>query len=155
MGEHAITTNNRATLNQDSAAEEYAALLKGRYVTDITIGDDEMSATIALDNGTVLDIHGSCECSCGNGWTYMREAFMRGNSKARIMNAHVETTQSDERYDETDYTIFVMIDGNPSQLPLATMQGYDESGYYGTGFTIYARPASSDQHNNNDDNSAT
>lgn len=147
MGEHDMTTNNMTILYENSAPEEYAALLKGRYVTDITIGDDEMSATITLDNGTVLDIHGSCECSCGNGWTYMREAFMRGNSKARIMNAHVETTQSDERYDETDYTIFVMIDGNPSQLPLATMQGYDESGYYGTGFTIYARPANSDRNN--------
>lgn len=41
------------------------------------------------------------------------------------------------------YTIFVMIDGNPTQLPLATMQGYDENGYYGTGFTIYVRPANS------------
>lgn len=141
MGEHDMTTNNMTILYENSAPEEYAALLKGRYVTDITIGDDEMSATITLDNGTVLDIHGSCECSCGNGWTYMREAFMRGNSKARIMNAHVETTHDDERYYETDYTIFVMIDGNPSQLPLATMQGYDENGYYGTGFTIYARPA--------------
>ena len=147
MGEHDMTANNLTILYENSAPEEYAALLKGRYVTDITIGDDEMSATITLDNGTVLDIHGSCECSCGNGWTYMREAFMRGNGKARIMNAHVETTHSDERYDETDYTIFVMVDGNPSQLPLATMQGYDESGYYGTGFTIYARPANSD-HNN-------
>ena len=142
-----MTANNLTILYENSAPEEYAALLKGRYVTDITIGDDEMSATITLDNGTVLDIHGSCECSCGNGWTYMREAFMRGNGKARTMNAHVETTHSDERYDETDYTIFVMVDGNPSQLPLATMQGYDESGYYGTGFTIYARPANSD-HNN-------
>lgn len=149
-------TTNMTILYENSAPEEYAALLKGRYVTDITIGDDEMSATITLDNGTVLDIHGSCECSCGNGWTYMREAFMRGNSKARIMNAHVETTQSDERYDETGYTIFVMINGNPTQLPLATMQGYDDNGYYGTGFTIYARPANSDHHNNNnDDNSAT
>ena len=116
-----MTANNLTILYENSAPEEYAALLKGRYVTDITIGDDEMSATITLDNGTVLDIHGSCECSCGNGWTYMREAFMRGNGKARIMNAHVETTHSDERYDETDYTIFVMVDGNETQLPLATM----------------------------------
>lgn len=121
MGEHDMTANNLTILYENSAPEEYAALLKGRYVTDITIGDDEMSATITLDNGTVLDIHGSCECSCGNGWTYMREAFMRGNGKARIMNAHVETTHSDERYDETDYTIFVMVDGNETQLPLATM----------------------------------
>ena len=40
-----------------------------------------------------------------------------------------------------------MIDGNPSQLPLATMQGYDENGYYGTGFTIYVRPTISDNTN--------
>ena len=45
------------------------------------------------------------------------------------------------------YTIFVMIYGNPSQLPLATMQGYDENGYYGTGFTIYVRPTISDNTN--------
>ena len=57
------------------------------------------------------------------------------------------------------YTIFVMIDGNPSQLPLATMQGYDGNetqlplltaqgddgpGAYGTGFTLTVRPASCD-----------
>lgn len=52
------------------------------------------------------------------------------------MNARVETTHDDERYYETDYTIFVMVDGNPTQLPPATMQGYDENGYYGTGFTL-------------------
>lgn len=134
-----MTANNMTILNQDSTPEEYAALLKGRYVTDITVSSDEASAAITLDNGTTLELIGSWGCSCGNGWTYMREAFMRGNSKARIMNAHVETTQSDERYYETDYTIFVMIDGNPSQLPLATMQGYDENGYYGTGFTLTVR----------------
>lgn len=63
------------------------------------------------------------------------------------MSTRVETTQSDERYYETNYTIFIMIDGNPTQLPLATMQGYDENGYYGTGFTIYACLANSDRNN--------
>ena len=57
------------------------------------------------------------------------------------MNAHIETTQNDERYDETDYTIFVMIDGNPTQLPLARLQGGDDNGYYGTGFNLFNRPA--------------
>lgn len=59
------------------------------------------------------------------------------------MNARVETTHDDERYYETDYTIFIMIDGNPTQLPLATMQGYDDNGYYSTGFTITVRPVAS------------
>lgn len=37
------------TLNQDNAAEEYAALLKGRHVTNITVSSDETSAAITLD----------------------------------------------------------------------------------------------------------
>ena len=137
------TANNAIVLNQDSTPEEYAALLKGRYVTDITVSSDEASATITLDNGTTLELIGSWGCSCGNGVTYIKHVFQRGGRNARIMNARVETTHDDERYYETDYTIFVMIDGNPTQLPLATMQGYDENGYYGTGFTIYVRPANS------------
>lgn len=129
------------SLTENSTPEEYAKILRGRYVTDIAIGDDEMSATITLDNGTVLDIHGSCGCSCGNGLTYVREVFQRGDGHARIMSARVDSSESADRYDETNYTIFVMIDGNPTQLPLATMQGYDDSGYYGTGFDLYIRPA--------------
>lgn len=136
-----MTTNNMTILDQDSTPEEYAALLRGRYVTDITVSSDEASATITLDNGTTLELIGSWGCSCGNGVTYVREVFQRGDGHARIMNARVETTQNDEHYYDTDYTLFAMIDGNPSQLPLATMQGYDENGYYGTGFTIYVRPA--------------
>ena len=137
------TTNNAIVLNQDSTPEEYAALLKGRYVTGTTVSSDETSATITLDNGTTLELIRSWGCSCGNGATYIREVFQQSNRTARIMNARVETTQNDERYYETDYTIFIMIDSNPTQLPLATMQGYDDNGYYGTGFTIYARPVAS------------
>ena len=55
------------------------------------------------------------------------------------MNARIETTHDDEHYHETDYTIFITIHGNPSQLPLTTMQGHDENGYYGTGFTLTVR----------------
>ena len=134
------------SLTESSTPEEYAKILRGRYITDIAT-DGEIAATITLDNGTALELIGSWGCSCGNGATYVKHVFQRGGRNARIMNARVEITHDDERYDETDYTIFVMIDGNPSQLPLATMQGYDENGYYGTGFTIYARPANSD-HNN-------
>lgn len=32
-----MTANNMTILNQDSTPEEYAALPKGRYVTDITV----------------------------------------------------------------------------------------------------------------------
>ena len=134
------------SLTESSTPEEYAKILRGRYITDIAT-DGEIAATITLDNDTTLELIGSCGCSCGNGVTYIKHVFQRGGRNARIMNARVEATQNDERYYETDYTIFVMIDGNPSQLPLATMQGYDENGYYGTGFTIYVRPTISDNTN--------
>lgn len=129
------------SLTESSTPEEYAKILRGRYVTDITVSSDETSATITLDNGTTLELIGSWGCSCGNGATYIREVFQQGNRTARIMNARVETTQNDERYDETNYNIFVMIDGNPTQLPLARLQGYDDNGYYGTGFNLFIRPA--------------
>ena len=51
-----MTANNTTTLNQDSTPEEYAALLKGRHVTDTTDSSDEASATITLDNSTTLEL---------------------------------------------------------------------------------------------------
>lgn len=39
------------------------------------------------------------------------------------------------------YTIFVMVDGNQTQLPLATLRSDDGPGAYGTGFTLTVRPA--------------
>lgn len=134
------------SLTESSTPEEYAKILRGRYITDIAT-DGEITTTITLDNSTALELIGSWRCSCGNGITYIKHVFQRGGQNARIMNARIEATQNDERYYETDYTIFVMIDGNPPQLPLATMQGHDENGYYETGFTIYVRPTISDNTN--------
>jgi hypothetical protein len=136
------TTNNAIVLNQDSAAEEYTKILRGRYVTNITIGDDEVrTTTLTLDNSDTLTIEGNEGCmGCVNGWYHLENAYKRGNHTARIMNAHVEYSQDDNYHDGYEvYTIFVMIDGNPSHLPLATMQGHDENGYYGTGFTLTVR----------------
>ena len=149
------STNDATILNQDSTAEEYTKILRGRYITNITLTDmdDEgyaLPATLTLDNDTTLTVEANEGCGgCANGWYHITRAFYRGNRCARIMNARVEYTRNEKdiRDGWEKYTIFVMIDGNETQLPLATMQGYDESGYYGTGFTIYARPANSD-HNN-------
>ena len=62
------------------------------------------------------------------------------------MNAHAETTHNDERHYETDYTLFVMVDGNPTQPPLATTQGHNENGYHGTGSTLTVHPGRRQQH---------
>lgn len=60
------------------------------------------------------------------------------------MSAYVAYGEDDEDAPSV-YTLFVMVDGNPTQLPLATVRGNDGNGYYGTGFTLTAtvktRPA--------------
>lgn len=58
-----MTTTNTTILDENSTAEEYAAILKGRYVTNITIGDDEVrTTTLTLDNGDTLTIAGNEGC---------------------------------------------------------------------------------------------
>ena len=76
-------TNNAIVLNQDSAAEEYAKILRGRYVTDITLTDmdDEgyaLTATLTLDNDTTLTVEANEGCGgCANGWYHITRAFYR------------------------------------------------------------------------------
>ena len=145
------TTNNNATvLNQDSTAEEYTRLLKGRYITNITLTDMDadgyaLTATLTLDNGDTLTIEGNEGCmGCANGWYHLENAYKRGNNTARIMNAHVKYEWNEDAEMRETYTIFVMIEGNQTQLPLATLRGDDGPGGYGTGFTLTVRPASCD-----------
>lgn len=138
---------NEITLDENNTAEEYAAILKGRYVTNITTADDEIrTTTLTLDNGNTLTIEGNEGCSgCGiNGWYHVEQAYLRGNKTARIMNAHVKYEWDEDAEMRETYTIFVMVEGNTSQLPLATLRGDDGPGGYGTGFTLTVRPASCD-----------
>lgn len=133
---------NEITLDENSTEEEYAAILKGRYIADITISDDEVrTTTLTLDNGDTLTLEGNEGCmGCVNGWYHLENAYKRGNNTARIMNAHVEYSRDDNYADGWEvYTIFVMVEGNHTQLPLATLRGDDGPGAYGTGFTLTAR----------------
>lgn len=134
-------TTREITLNQSSDDGLYTKLLRGRYVTSI---EDDI---ITLDNGTELHIWGNDGCmGCESGNYWLEQVFKRGNGKARIMSAYVGYDEDDEKAPSV-YTIFVMVDGNPHQLPLATVRGDDGNGYYGTGFTLTATietpPASS------------
>lgn len=147
------TTNNinNTVLDQDSTTEEYTQVLRGRYVTDITLTDMDadgyaLTATLTLDNGTTLTVEANEGCmGCVNCWYHLENAYKRGNNTARIMNAHVEYSQDNNIVDGYEvYTIFVMVEGNQTQLPLATLRGDDGPGGYGTGFTLTVRPASCD-----------
>lgn len=61
------TTNNAITPNQDSTAEEYAKILRGRYVTDTTLTDMDddgttLTATLTPNNGTTLTVEANEGC---------------------------------------------------------------------------------------------
>ena len=134
---------NIVTPDQDSTAEEYTKILRGRHVTNITISDDEVrTTTLTLTGGDTLTNEGNEDCmGCVNGWHHLENAYKRGNHTARIMNAHVEYAQDDNHHDGHEvYTIFVMVDGNQTQPP-ATLRGDDRPGAYGTGFTLTVRRA--------------
>lgn len=127
-------TTREITLDQNSDDGLYTQILRGRYVTRID------GSTITLDNGTELHIQGNEGCGgCGNGWYWLEQVYKQGSRRARIMSAYVAYDEEDKDEEGPSvYTIFVMVDGNPTQLPLATVRGSDGNGYYGTGFTITA-----------------
>lgn len=125
-------TTQEIALNQDSDDGLYTQLLRGRYVTSI---DDD---TITLDDGTELYIHGNEGCGgCESGWYWLEQVYKQGSRQARIMSAYVAYGEDDEDAPSV-YTLFVMVDGNPTQLPLATVRGDNGNGYYGNGFTLTA-----------------
>jgi hypothetical protein len=138
---------NSIVLDQDSAAEEYASVLRGRYVTSVTVVDGNdcapLEAIFTLDNGITLVAHGNEGCTaCGSDWYYIEKAFACGSAQARIMSAHVKHNE----YEFEDvYTIFVMFDGISSQVPLMAVRG-SGYGYYGTGFTLTVYPTTSEKY---------
>lgn len=133
---------NIATLDQDSTPEEYTKILRGRYVTNITISDDEIRATtLELDNGDTLTIKGNeCRTGCVNGWYHLENAYKRDNHTTRIMNAHVEYAQDDNYADGYEiYTILRHGRRKPDTTPPRTPARRGGPGAYGTGFTLTVR----------------
>ena len=124
----------RTLIEHYAPSSDFARFLQGRYVTEI---DDEFD-TITLDNGTTLEIEGNEGCAwCRSGWYELINVFKQGTSSARIMSAHVACDIDEESDDESEdravdphvYTLFVMVDGNPGFLPLATIRGDDGGGW--------------------------
>lgn len=133
----------RTLIEHYAPSSDFARILQGRYVTEI---DDEFG-TITLDNGTTLEIEGNVGGWSRSGWYELINVFKQGSSSARIMSAHVacdiDEESDDEAVDPHVYTLFVMVDGNPESLPLATIRGDDGGGGYGTGFRIFANVVTS------------
>lgn len=138
-------TVERTLIEHYAPSSDFARVLQGRYVTEI---DDEFD-TITLDDGTILQVEGNEGCGwCRSGWYDLINVYKQGNSNARIMSAHVAYDIDEENDDEGAvdphvYTLFVMVDGNPGFLPLATIRGDDGAGGYGTGFRVFANVVTS------------
>lgn len=135
----------RTAIEHYAPSSDFARVLQGRYVVEI---DDEFD-TITLDDGTVLEVEGNEGCGwCRSGWYDLINVHKQGSSHARIMSAHVTCDIDEENDDEGAvdphvYTLFVMVDGNPGFLPLATIRGDDGRGGYGTGFRIFVNVVTS------------
>ncbi|MCW2768513.1 MAG: hypothetical protein JWO11_4472 [Nocardioides sp.] len=106
-------------------------LLMGRKVVKVT--DD----TLQLDNGTVLTLRGNeggCACSAGD-----YELTELNGVDNIITNVEFEDSPAgDDETGEGFYRIFVFADNQ--RINLATFEGSDGNGYYGTGYAIEVRP---------------
>lgn len=96
--------------------------------------------TLRLDNGVTLelpDTDGGCACSAG---CYDLTALNGvDNIITKVEFANDPAGDDDYPYRETGaYRIFVFADNQ--KVNLATWEGSDGNGYYGTGYSILVRP---------------
>lgn len=115
--------------NHDRLAE----LLVGRRVTKVA--DDKLE----LDDGRVLEFRGhDGGCSCGAGDYDLAE--LNGVDNV-ITSVEFEDSPAGEEFEgEGHYKIFVFA-GN-QRVNLATFEGSDGNGYYGTGYSVTVHPGS-------------
>lgn len=90
--------------------------------------------TLELDNGTVLEVVANEGCGgCSSGWYELKELNECDNAITRA--EVVEEKVSKDRWDEERvYRLFVYAENR--QINLATVEGDDGNGYYGTGFQL-------------------
>ena len=120
----------RALSHEDHDA--VAELLMGRTV-EVT-----GPHTLRLDNGVELelpDTDGGCSCSSGCYDLTTLNGVPNIITKVEFVNA------PDEEYGDGNgrYQIFVFT--GAERINLATWEGSDGNGYYGTGYSINVRPA--------------
>lgn len=114
-------------------ADAITALLMGRTVVKVSASE------LLLDNGTRLTLVGNDGgCSCSAGCYDLTE--LNGCDNV-ITNVELFNSPDSEYGDggEGVYKIFVYADNE--KINLATFEGTDGNGYYGTGYSITVTPA--------------
>ena len=103
-------------------------LLYRKIISAVQTGDQ--TATLTLDNGTILDVHGNVGCGgCGNGWYFIDALNTCDNA---ITN--VECVLDYDEYNGDVYHIYVFTDNR--RINRLQVSGGD-NGYYGTGYDLY------------------
>lgn len=120
---------------------ELRSLLVGKSVVSATVTEmmdtpgyyAQDVGTLVLSDGTVLRVGGNVGgCSCGAGDYDLTELNTVDNI---ITNVQViEPAECDYGMRSGAYRVFVFADNAP--INLATFEGDDGSGYYGTGFWV-------------------
>jgi hypothetical protein len=112
--------------------QEITDLLTGRKV--VKVADD----TLRLDDGRVLRLvgnDGGCACSAG---CYDLTA-LNGVDNVITKVEFEDSPSGDDEEGEGFYKIFVFADNE--RINLATFEGSDGNGYYGTGYAIHVTEA--------------
>lgn len=116
-------------INHDET-EQIKELLLGRTVSKVE------KNTLLLDDGRKLVLHGNEGCGgCGSGW-YELETLNECPINAITNVEVVDESDDPDNYDSDGghYRIFVL--AQDTRIELATFEGSDGNGYYGTGFWI-------------------
>lgn len=136
-----MTTTNLEGRHND--ADVLRDALFGRSVVDVKmyegysgpkVGYYRAEGEVHLDDGTILYLAGNeGGCSCGSGDYYLSK--LNDLPVNGITNVEIKATpKSENRYEDAyTYSIFVLTMGG-EPVELASFEGDDGNGYYGTGF---------------------
>lgn len=128
--------------------EKIAALLVGRRVVEVLHEGD--TGYLRLDDGAILKIEGNEGCGgCGNGWYTLTELMGMGGVDNIITSVTFLNRPDGDDHPLADhpglYKIFIFAENHVLKLPLASFEGSDGNGYYGTGYTVYVRHPKADE----------
>lgn len=124
--------NYRTIYHSDK--EELVKLFVGKSVKKVS------DYTLELSDGTVLEIEGNYGCGGCSAGNYDLEEL--NDCENIITNVEVEVSEDDavDWYD-VDVTYHLFVYSGHTKINLATIQGTDGNGYYGTGFWIKVKEA--------------
>ena len=122
--------------------ERLKELLVGRKVVDVrTEGQDyDPVGVITLDDGKVLEVQGhDGGCGCNSGCYPLASLSATDNV---ILNVQLDESPAEDYSDEGDgwYRVFVYTENQ--EIMLASFEGTDGNGYYGTGWWLRVKEAS-------------